>query len=183
MLSSLMKSFLSIEHDGLHLLPATLTLLRAECRGSGGFAHALGAESPPTWPPPLNEDAMDYWVPRMEADPGLLPWAKWYVLLATLGQVVPIGVFGFMGKPVARRVEIGYSLVESCHGRGLGTRTIGLMLEWVAGTGFVDIVCAHTLPGLMPSIRVLEKNGFSLVGPGTEPGTILFERNMPHSPP
>jgi ribosomal-protein-alanine N-acetyltransferase len=178
-----MNSFLSIEHGGLRLLPATLALLRAECRGVGALARALGAEPPPSWPPPLNEDAMEYWVPRMEADPGLLPWAKWYVLLATRGQVVPIGVLGFMGKPVARRVEIGYSLVESCQGRGLGTRAIGLMLAWVAGTGHVDTVCAHTLPGLAPSIRVLEKNGFGLVGPGTEAGTILFERNLADGPP
>jgi len=126
---------------------------------------------------------MDYWVPRMEADPGLLPWAKWYVLLVTQGHVVPIGVLGFMGKPVERRVEIGYSLVKSSHGRGLGTRAIGLMLAWVADTGHVDTVCAHTLPGLAASIRVLEKNGFSLVGPGAEAGTILFELKLSNGPP
>jgi len=160
------------------MVPATLHLARIERLDGIDLAAALSARPPGTWPPPLTDDTLGYWVGRLEADPGLFPWAKWYVLLETAGEPDLIGVFGFMGRPEGRRVEIGYSLVESHQGRGLGTRAVGLLLDWSRATGEVDTVGAHTFPGLAASIRVLEKNGFALAGPGKEPGTILYERRL-----
>jgi RimJ/RimL family protein N-acetyltransferase len=40
----------------------------------------------------------------------------------------------------------------------------------------VTCVIAETLPGLVPSIGVLEKLGFSLIGDGSEPGVIRYEK-------
>jgi len=37
-------------------------------------------------------------------------------------------------------------------------------------------VIAETLPELTPSIGVLRKCGFELIGEGSEPGVIRFER-------
>jgi hypothetical protein len=38
---------------------------------------------------------------------------------------------------------------------------------------------AHTLPELLPSIRVLEKNDFALAPETIEEGAIMFERRRP----
>jgi ribosomal-protein-alanine N-acetyltransferase len=163
---------------GLILVPATFHLARIERLDGAELARALGANVPGAWPPPLTDDTLDYWVGRLEADPGLYPWAKWYVLLEAGAKPDLIGVFGFKGQPASRCVEIGYSLVEDYQRRGLGTRAVGLLLEWGRATGLVDTVRAETFPGLAASIRVLEKNGFVPVGPGSEAGTILYERKF-----
>jgi ribosomal-protein-alanine N-acetyltransferase len=171
-----MNSLLSISTGELRLVPATLALARAECRGIAELSQRLGTGVPTNWPPPLTEDTLDYWVGLLEAEPSAFPWAKWYLLLESESLSLPIGICGFKGRPIAREVEIGYSLVETQQGRGLGSAAVELLLAWAGSTGLVDRVCAHTLPDLTPSIRVLEKNGFALTGPGSEPGTLRYER-------
>jgi RimJ/RimL family protein N-acetyltransferase len=48
-------------------------------------------------------------------------------------------------------------------------------LERAFGLPEVTRVIAETLPDLTPSIGVLKKCGFRLVGEGSEPGVIRFE--------
>ena len=50
------------------------------------------------------------------------------------------------------------------------------LVDYSWASGLVDTGIAETLPDLRPSIGVLEKTGFELLGEGSEPGVIRFSR-------
>lgn len=62
------------------------------------------------------------------------------------------------------RIEIGYMLSGAYHGRGLGTRAVGLMLERLFTLPFLQRVWLHTLAENAGSAGVARKLGFSLEG-------------------
>jgi RimJ/RimL family protein N-acetyltransferase len=69
-------------------------------------------------------------------------------------------------------VEIGYSVVPSWQRRGLATEASRALIESAWGRG-AEVVLAHTLPHLTPSIRVLEKLGFA-AAESSEDGVLAF---------
>lgn len=75
-----------------------------------------------------------------------------------------IGLLGTKHAPKQGRVEIGYGLTEAGRGQGYATEAVGTLLEHLRGWPDVQTVLAETLPDNQPSIRVLEKNGFTLTG-------------------
>jgi ribosomal-protein-alanine N-acetyltransferase len=182
--------------DRLELVAGTAELARADLEDRARFARLLNAQVPPAWPPPLNDEASMEWAARMhEANPGAHGWGVWYFLLRddVSGERVAIGNGGFKGPPTPTgTVEIGYSFLEEHHGKGYATEAVGALLVWAFGHADVRVVAAETLAQLTPSIRLLEKCGFRLVGPGLdpEPGSIRYElpreryqeRNPPQIP-
>ena len=87
-----------------------------------------------------------------------------------------IGNGGFKGFPNKNgEVEIGYSIIELYHGRGFATEAADGLIGWAFSNEKVKKVVAQTLVGIRPSIRVLEKNNFSLVGNTNTKGVIRFE--------
>ena len=83
-----------------------------------------------------------------------------------------MGTAGCEGPPSKGVVEIGYSIVPSRRRRGLATEACEALVEaaWHRGA---DVVVAHTLPHLEPSIGVLRKLGFAPSEP-PEPGVLAF---------
>ncbi len=73
-------------------------------------------------------------------------------------------------------MEIGYFVIPTYQRRGLATEAVEGMLQRAFASPEVRRVIAETLPELAPSIRVLEKSGFSLIGEGSEPGVVRYER-------
>lgn len=164
----------------LVLVAATPDLIRAELHDRARLRELLGAEVPSAWPPPLNDEESMTWVARLlEADPGAVGWALWYFLRADPpgGARTAIGTGGFKGRPTADgTAEVGYSVVEAYQRQGYASEAVEALVGWAFAHPQVQRVVAHTLPELLPSIRLLEKCGFRFVGPGTEEGAILFER-------
>ena len=168
-----------LETPRLVLRAATVELARAELAGREAFARALGADVPPDWPPPLNDaDSMRWILGMLEADPRSEGWAAWYFLLRDAGGgLAAIGTGGFKGRPDAGGdVEIGYSVMETHHRRGIAPEAVGALVKWAFSHPAVTRVLAHTMFDGRASMRVLEKNGFAFVGIGREAGTVLFER-------
>jgi RimJ/RimL family protein N-acetyltransferase len=87
-----------------------------------------------------------------------------------------IGSAGYKGPPDSEgTVEIGYGIVRDRRRQGYATEAaVGLSRHALAHVE-VDRVIAETLPELAPSIGVLRKAGFHLLGAGSEPGVIRFE--------
>ncbi|WP_261664831.1 GNAT family N-acetyltransferase [Deinococcus sp. Marseille-Q6407] len=75
-----------------------------------------------------------------------------------------IGLLGTKHAPRQGRVEIGYGLTPGARGRGYATEAVGALLDELRRWPDVQTVLAETLPHNHASIRVLEKNGFSLTG-------------------
>ncbi|GAB3145978.1 hypothetical protein GCM10027258_37310 [Amycolatopsis stemonae] len=75
-----------------------------------------------------------------------------------------VGDIGFHSAPDADgSVEIGYGLIEPFQGRGLATEAVEALLAWTFGQPGVTTVRAETEEDHLPSRRVLEKTGFTLV--------------------
>ena len=87
-----------------------------------------------------------------------------------------VGAGGYKGRPSPEgTVEIGYSIVPEYQRRGLATEAAAALVARAFCDTRVNRVIAETLPKLAPSIGVLRKNGFRLIGEGSEPEVIRFE--------
>ncbi|MBZ4400327.1 MULTISPECIES: GNAT family N-acetyltransferase [unclassified Myxococcus] len=62
------------------------------------------------------------------------------------------------------RLQIGYMMAEAYHGRGLGSRAVGMMLERLFTLPFLHRVWLTTLSENLGSQGVARKLGFSLEG-------------------
>ena len=96
------------------------------------------------------------------ADPAGVVWgARLYVLEdpATL-----VGWGGFKSAPRDGTVEIGYEIAPGLRDRGLATAGVRMLLDEAWACADVTSVIALTLPEPGPSVRVLEKTGFTRDG-------------------
>ncbi len=73
-------------------------------------------------------------------------------------------------------VEVGYSVLEAHQRRGYASEAVEALVGWAFGHPEVTRVIAETYPELVPSVGVLEKTGFRLIGAGSEERVIRFER-------
>lgn len=166
-----------IETSRLTLVAVTLEMIEAELGDRAGLALLLGAEVPLDWPPPLNDENTMRWTrDHLAANPDNGGWGTWYMLLRRDDEdPLLMGVGGFKGKFVAPGTcEVGYSVMETHQKNGYATEFVTALTAWAFAHPEIDRVVAHTLPELTPSIRVLEKNGFTPADP-LEPEAIMFE--------
>jgi [ribosomal protein S5]-alanine N-acetyltransferase len=168
----------------LHLVAGTLDHAEAEVHERARLSQLLNALVPQGWPPPLNDEASMKWFLRyLQENPDANGWAMWYFLLPVGfdGPSIVIGNGGFKGKPsVDRTVEVGYSIMEEHQCNGYCTEAVRALVCWAFEHSEVKRVIAETPPHLSPSIRVLEKTGFTLVGKGAEEGTIRYALTREH---
>src|SRR5262245_21795727 len=166
----------------LRLVAATPTIARAELHDRARFAELLEAQVASPWPPPLNDEESIAWTLQLlEEDPDAVGWGPWYFVACVDGAPpLVIGNGGFKGRATADgTVEVGYSVVEAHQRRGYAPEAVEALVSWAFSHSDVRRVVAQTFPELRASIRVLEKSGFTFIGPGFEDGALLFERLRP----
>ncbi len=165
----------------LDIVCGTLAMAEAELQDFALFAELVNAEVPSMWPPPLNDEDSQRWlIELLKTDP--LAWSNWYMVRrAASGKGTLVGNIGFKGGPSDDgTVEIGYSVLEAHHRNGYASEAVNTIVAFAFSHPTITRVTAHTLPELTPSIGVLTKCGFRLLGTGTEgPETILFELTRP----
>lgn len=165
--------------ERLELIPGTVELLSAELEGLGAFRQKLGVTVPQTWPPDLyDRPAIEFMVKYLKENPDAPGWGPWYLVLRNKegNPDTLIGTCGYKGKPLPDgTVEIGYSVLAEYQGKGFASEAAKALVDRAFSHPEVTRVIAETYPELPPSIRVLEKNGFTLIGDGSEPGVIRFE--------
>lgn len=163
----------------LTLIAATPDHLRAELAAFTGpaaghsLANLLGVMPAEYWPPDLFQaDDMERSLATLMTHLDERGWGMWYLIEA--GRLV--GVAGFDAPPgEGGVVTLGYSLVRSARNRGLATEAARRLVAWAFRESRVTAVIAETLPELTPSIRVLEKCGFTRIAHARTPGAIAFE--------
>ena len=175
-----------IETPRLRLIPATPEALRAELVNREALAAVLGIDVPESWPPELYDaDAIRWTLSSLEEGRGGDGWSFYYVVERATPGTRPrlCGGGGFVGVPDATgTVEVGYSIVPERRRRGYAREMVEACVAWAFSHPEVRRVIAHTLPHLMPSIRVLESTGFTYVGPHAAAGeadAIRYERRRP----
>jgi [ribosomal protein S5]-alanine N-acetyltransferase len=162
----------------LELVPATLELTRAALDGEHALGSNLLAAVPLTWPPQyLDAAALKFTLDRLAQGPEQAGWWLYFVVL-TRDETnrTLIGTAGYKGPPsVDGTVEVGYGIVRDHQRRGYASEAVWGLLGHAFAVHGVRRVIAETLPELVPSIGVLKKCGFRLIGDGSEPGVIRFE--------
>lgn len=175
-----MAAAVALRSPRLDLRVATLDLLRAELESREAFARAVGLAVPEDWPPGEYDEAAIRWVVARLEEPGARPewWFHYLVRRASATEEAAlVGCAGYKGPPDASgTVEIGYSVLPAERRRGYASEAAQALVDRAFSHPGVRRVVAQTLPDLVPSIGVLAKCGFRLVGPGAEEGAILFER-------
>lgn len=164
-----------IESRRMTLVAATPELLAADLESRQALAEAMGAEVPENWPPQLYESTAMRWSLRELETSGENGWTLWYLLSHDDEQTRVIGICGFKGKPdTTGSVEIGYSVLKQYRDQGFATEAVARLVRWAFSHQNVNQVTAETLPHLKQSIRVMEKNGLSFSGPGSEYGVVRY---------
>jgi len=168
-----------LETARLRLVPATLLLADADLHNRMEFSHQLRASVPDSWPPPLNDEGSMRWtVELLRKNPEDSGWAAWYWIANTRRPFL-IGQGGFKGAPKDGMVEIGYSLLPAFQKQGYASEAVAALIGWAFSHAEVERVAAETLPELTPSIRLLERAGFTRGGKPSEPGVLRFEKKRP----
>ena len=166
-----------IEADRLALVPGTPELLAAERRDPAELARLLEAELPPDWPPEFHDSATIRYAADALSAPDSAGWWIHYFVDSSAAPARLVGVGGYKGPPGPDgMVEVGYSVVPSAQRRGFATEAVRAMATAARRRG-AHRVRAETLPQLTPSIRVLEKAGFTPASAG-EAGVIAFELDL-----
>lgn len=171
----------TLESRRLTLVAASFELVSADMEGHESLARLIDAVVPENWPPDLYErQAMRYALQQLQGSEGQVGWSFWYLLSTSQKKRELIGICGFKGSPgESGSVEIGYSILSQYRSYGYATEAVARLLTWAFSHQNVLEVCAETLPHLRQSIRVLEKNGFSFTGPGSEHGVIRYAVQRP----
>jgi RimJ/RimL family protein N-acetyltransferase len=107
---------------------------------------------------------MELFAEKLEADPGLVGWWGWYLILNESNrQRILIGSAGFTGYPDRNgNLLIGYAVLDAFQNRGYGTEAVRGLINWAFDRPQVKMVTAETFPDLGASVRVMEKNGMVL---------------------
>jgi [ribosomal protein S5]-alanine N-acetyltransferase len=164
--------------DRLALVPATIESTDAALADVQVLAACLEAVVPPTWPPELlDPPALRFTRNRLAEGPDQAGWWLYFVLLQDgLSPPILVGSAGYKGPPgVDGTVEVGYGIVRDHQRRGYASEAVRGLLRHAFARPAICRVIAETLPELTPSIGVLGKCGFRLIGEGSEPGVIRFE--------
>jgi RimJ/RimL family protein N-acetyltransferase len=177
----------TIRTDRLDLVAATLDHLEAELRSPSELARLLGAIVPADWPPgEYDRQAIEVFRSRLAEDRGAAGWYGWYAIRRSSeppGGTV-IGAGGYLGPPGADgTVEIGYSIVPRFEGRGYATELVRALVGHAFSAPGVTRVIAHAHPDNIGSVKVLEKCGFSVAGPGGESGSLQYQLSLPAPQP
>jgi RimJ/RimL family protein N-acetyltransferase len=171
------ESAAAITTRRLRLAPATDAMIAAELEGPDRLAEVLGAVVPPDWPPRHHDvDTLAFWRDALR-QPCSDGWWLHYVLRTEANRTTLVGSVGYKGPPSDGVVEIGYSVVPSWQRRGLATEACRALIE-SAWRRRAEVVVAHTLEGLEPSIGVLRKLGFAAVD-SQKHGELAFALRRP----
>lgn len=166
----------------LELICTDLALALAELHEPAEFARMLGVAPPPDWPPPLNDEhSQRFFLELLRQHPEDARWTMYYFVHTTPGASDKtagrelVGNGGFKGPPSqAGVVEIGYSILPSFQRRGFATEAARGLVAAAFAWPQVTQVNACTLPGLAPSIAVMQNCGMRFIGSGPEAGTVLY---------
>lgn len=160
----------------LELVALYPELARAAVDNRIQLAQLLNARVPEEFPPEIMADVMEIFAQTLEADPGLVGWWGWYLVLNEFDlERVLIGCAGFNGYPDAEgNLLLGYSVLDAYQGKGYATEAVGGLLHWAFEQPQVMGVMAETFPNHIASIRVMEKNGMGKLGEGSDSGTVRY---------
>jgi len=164
----------SIVTPRLELVAMRPECLRSELERDGRLGELLGCEVTAEWPSEVWEPQVWEMLLGIFAErPGEMAWHRYLVLRGERRVLIGTANAGRWSDD-PEEAEVGYALVPEFLRRGLATEAAMALVEFVEASGGVRRLCAHTFPALTASVRILERCGFVLEGPGMEEGTVRY---------
>ncbi len=148
----------NIQTTRLILIPITLEITKSLMSGSSKEVENLGIKTNEKWPTEDTKDILPIIYESLEKDKITSGFEAWMIVKKDNMQV--IGDIGFHGKPDEKgEAEVGYGLVESERGNGIGFEALKAIIEWAFSQKSVNVIKADCLIANKPSARILEKVG------------------------
>ncbi|GAA4448057.1 GNAT family N-acetyltransferase [Nibrella saemangeumensis] len=151
-----------LETERLVIIPLNYNQMLKYIQADNSLEQELGIKASAREIVPELKEALEQSILPSVADP-----SKDYVY-STLWSIIDrnnrerVGDFCFKGEPnPAGEIEIGYGIDTAFQNRGYITEAIGAAVKWAAAQPAVQFVTAETEKDNLPSMRVLEKCGFS----------------------
>jgi ribosomal-protein-alanine N-acetyltransferase len=166
----------------LTLVPATPALLDADLESGEALGRRLDAAVPESWPPgEYDRGAAQFFRDRLAEEPDSAGWYSWYAIWRPEDRLpILIGAVGYLGPPdAAGTVEIGYSIATEFRAGGFATEIVRALVAHAWASPGVRRVIARVRSGNLGSEKVLQRCGFTRVGPGDEPGMDEYEAPRP----
>jgi Acetyltransferase (GNAT) domain len=144
-------------------------------------ASELRGDAPPTF-------AVAPGFPRPEDGAALHAYERGALSYLVTEDRVVVGTCGAHGPPDHGTIELGWGLVESARGRGIGTIAVRLLLAETRRCFPEAAVVAHTewcasgdamIPDSAASEAILRRLGFEAAAPPTEPGYRAWRLRAP----
>jgi len=154
-----------IETKRLTIKPLSLDELRSHVAAPNEMAAEMGVTPSQSLMDEQTKDAILADLLPFMTDPekGPLFYTMWIVIERS--QRAIIGGICFHGEPNEDgEVEIGYGTDVDFRNKGYMTETIEGLLQWLAKNEKVTTVTAESETSNIASARVLQKNGFQIVG-------------------
>jgi RimJ/RimL family protein N-acetyltransferase len=164
--------------ERLVLIPHSYELLQAEIHDHAELSRLLNASVPSNWPPESTIDALPFFLSCAEAAAGQIGWFGWYAVAkktAATRSAELVGGGGFMGPPTRGSAQVGYSVIDQHQGSGYATELLKSLIQWALLHSQCDVIVAETEWANPASVRVLEKCGFSRIGPPSQGGGSRFQ--------
>lgn len=166
-----------LETARLELRPITReqALAILEGRRREEIEKLVGAEMPWAWPTSmLVEQVFRASVDAVRKDPEARLWGDRFIVVRS-GAPRVVGSVIFHGRPGEDGVcEMGYGIEEMSQNRGYGTEALAASVKWALEQPECKIIRCETSAWHKPSLRVLEKVGFTPTGSReTEDGKML----------
>ena len=159
----------------LRLRAITRDMMQAESVGDGSLEEILGARLTSEWPPVHWEPHVHELIAaQLSEQPATAGWHR-YLLLRDEGVETLIGCTGGFPKS-GGDVEIGYSTLPRYQRRGFATEAVGALVQFLLTQKGVCSVSAQTYPGVVESVKVMQRCGLQFAGSGEEAGALLYRR-------
>ncbi|TCS92202.1 GNAT family N-acetyltransferase [Hazenella coriacea] len=148
-----------IETKRLQMVPFTLEYVRAAIMGKEQLESILNYQVSEQWPNPDFAEILPWMADQLEQNP---LQSKWSGLIVHRSEQILIGEIGCKGCPSPDGVvEIGYGIVPDYQNDGYATEMVQGFVQWLLQLPEIRKVTAECLKDNRPSVRVLEKVGFT----------------------
>lgn len=173
-----------LQSNRLVLIASTAAHVRTELLAPEQLASMLDASVSSSWPSgEYDRDAMEFFLARFEeGGESAEGWYGWYAI----GWSSPdasralVGAGGYFGPPdTDGTVELGYSVLPEWQQQGYAKEMVHMLVAHAFSFDEIHRVIAHTAAANHASKKVLAGCGFREAGPGSDPGTLRFERIRP----
>lgn len=150
----------AVETQRFHLFPLTIGQLELYLKGNDELEKALGLTCfGRTVDSQVQDRVRNVTLPAMkQAGADYLFYTFWLVVDDQSKMIV--AEMGFKGPPTDGKVELGYGTMPGMQNKGVMTEAVQGMLEWAASREDINQVLAETHVSNLPSIKVIQRNGF-----------------------